>query len=603
MRDDTVLADHESSALSIVTASSDEVRARVRELLVRPDVTYLLSAGTGRFRRPLWTGRPVSPPWPENPAALRILGCAEERQAAIEREIARLTRPGADAASPGMLVTEVIGRPAEDDVRFWQACRTRLTAGRADRPWLVVLRHEPQAATRPGLPRGRQSDEILLTLLLAGGHARRQDLEHWAALRGWDWDRVEEVTSARAGEPGVVHTYAGSREWSLAGATYAAANRGLVSELAGMVVADQPSPLVATAAHAPVVPGAWKRLGFAETAHSPGTITWFGRSVFLAARKSRWTTATRDDAAAIYLAALTVGPRRVSAAAARAMLDLAERYGVEAEVQSRLGYHLGQLLARDKTPGSAEASMHCFGRTRHHLSVDAAADLEARGSQAAAARNGIALALYRSGDHGGAVAAELAALRELSAPGVQEKGHLFDQQVLLLTNLATVSLRSGQSPDDALFRYRRAWRIAAGSDSLPALAYVGPALARALIDSGEHTEAEEVAVLLARRYDAEAAPSRTVERAVVSCCLALADAKLAGEAVGEAAWWYAGAVARMQRAAPAVITGIMRNLDSRSEQPPAAIMTVLADELAAHTAMAADLRALLALLEGQGHDD
>lgn len=539
----------------IVTAESALIENEVHALLVRTDVRYRLAAGTGAHARPLWSfgARPGSP----GPVAMRVLSSAEDRQAAIEREIASL------AAADGLVVTEVIGTPSADDVRFWQACRTRLPHG------LVVLRHE---AAPPDRPFDQHDEEVLLTLLLCGGYAWSPEFEGWATARGWNLRHLNRVVSRRECAEGVLYTYAGARDWSRAGAIRAAADPELLADLASMVVATQPDPLVATAAHLAnpsFALAAGARLGFAD---SPDAITSYARTLFRNARKTR---IPRADTAAVYLAALAVG--RVSEATARLILQAAQRNEVDVAVQAQLACQLGQSLAK---ANNAEASIRCFDHARRCL--ESAMDPEVAGSGTAAAHNGAALARYRTGDRGGAVRAELAALAELTAPGVADQGHLVEQQVLLLTNLAAVS----PSP---VSHYWQAWRLASEADSLPAMAYVAPGLVRAVGDA-------DVVRRLLDRYDAAPIPPKSVERAVVACCFALADKALSSGDIAGAADWYVDAVRRMHRAGPAVITAIMRNLSGHGN-PPADAMSSLAEQLHLHEVMAADLSTLLGLLE------
>jgi hypothetical protein len=168
--------------------------------------------------------------------------------------------------------------------------------------------------------------------------------------------------------------------------------------------------------------------------------------------------------------------------------------------------------------------------------------------------------------------------------------------------LAKVRNRKGER-ENALTCYRRAWHGATSAGSLAGMVYVAADLVRSLVGVGEYTEAEAVAKELLRQYDAADAPYGTFERAVATTCFTLADLSLAKGAVQAAADWYVEAVLCTQRAVPHVIHGIIQNLRRQPESPSTSVLRLLERELKAHRAMAADLNALVALLEGREEVD
>jgi tetratricopeptide (TPR) repeat protein len=277
------------------------------------------------------------------------------------------------------------------------------------------------------------------------------------------------------------------------------------------------------------------------------------------------------------------------------VLRLAERYGVDADSRSLLASSLAQLLVKDTDAQCRAASLPLFEYAAANVPASGSAGRPIAASRVAAACNGAALAYYREGDHREAVAAERAGLDALATPGVLAEGNLYEQEVLLLTNLGRVHQARTETRATALDCYWRAWRIASDRESLGGMAYAGGDLVRTLIKAGNYEEAERVTNQLLRRYGASPnAPE--AERTVVASCLRLAEVHLARGAVQASAQWYAEAVQRMNRAAPDVIDGILRNLRRQDQPPPVQIMELLAAEQEAHRAAAADLRALLGLL-------
>lgn len=600
---------YRSPVLCVAAASSKEILpivASIGEGLEQGNIRYYLSAGTGRFERPSWGfgSRRVIPKSPRTDRSLveGMLYCREEREAFVEREIRAVESwyVNADGA-PRCLVMELLGSPSRDDVAFYQACRLRLRKEVTALRSMVVLRHDaPAEFDNCEMPANRQADEILLTLLLSGGYVWAPEFERWSTLRGWEQELIVALTSTRESEHSRLYTYAGSCQRSQAWAAYRVAGQMVVTELAAMVVSVQTEPSIATAAlveNPELALEAFSRFGCAEAANGRRCISLYGRNLFRNGWKRRWTGISKRAAATFSLTAIVADRKRISSAAAGALLNLAERFEVDTDVRSLLAYSLGQLLAKDTSPQSWAASVRCFEYVRACLRAKVAMNPETEGSLIAASYNGAALVYYRAGDHRGAVAAELAALDALTAPGVLEKGHLYEQQVLLLTNLAKVHSAKKESRKEALACYRQAWHIATSAESLAGMAYVAADLVKSLIGVGEHAEAETVTKELLRQYDAVANASENFERAVVAAHWTLADVNLAKGAVQVAADWYADGVRCIQRAVPDVIDRIIQNLRQQPEMPSVSVMGILEKELTAHRAIAADLRALMDLLE------
>jgi hypothetical protein len=603
---------YRSPVLRVTRAPSEEIVTIVGALADRlgPEaLRHYLSDGAGRFSRPPWAfghgrARAVPPEPATGTLVSSLLNGRQEREEAARREVRAVDSWLADAdGSRKCLVLEVLGPPSRDDVAFWQACRLRLRG--SARVSMAVLQHEDASPDgEAAVLSGAQADEIALVLLLSGGYAWAPAFERYSALRGWDQAVIEAVTSSREGARGGLITYAHSSQRSRARGVFAATTGPVVAELAAMVVSVQPEPSITVAAlvrDPALAVRALSPLGCALAATRRRYLSQYGREVFRRGRDGRWAAVPEQVAAAVFLAAFVADQTRVSPQLADAVLRLAERHAVDADSRSLLAASLGQLLAKDTDAHCRASSIPLFGYAAAHVPAGGADEGPKAASRVAAAHNGAALAYYRAGDHRGAVAAERAGLDALAAPGVLADGNLYDQQILLLTNLGRVCSGRPESQAQALDCYRRAWRIASDQESAGGMAYAGRDLVPALIRAGDHEEAERVTNELLRQWDASpGAPE--AERTVVASCLRLADIQLARGAVQASAQWYAEAVRRMNRAAPDMIDGIVRNLRRQDRPPLAATMQLLAAEREDHRAAAADLRALRDLLNGSDED-
>jgi hypothetical protein len=583
---------YRSPQLCIATGSSDQIRSVV-DGLGGPGVRYYLSAGSGRFHRPPW--------WfgyhPTRTASARadwilvekILNFRENRYAAADRALAPVD--GAPAAGPTVVVLEALAEPSRDDVVFLQAARLRLPDER--RSGIVLLRHT--VPTEPvGGSIGGPADDVLVTLLLAGGSAPAPEFERWSQARAWDANVIDATTSTRVGHRGLVYTYADSSQRSRAVAA-AGADRTALTGLAAMVASTQAEPLVATALLAGDPALALAAFAGLARGRDDGLqdVLSYGKELFRQGRKTGWTGVSKRTAGTLLLAALVAQGRAVSPESVPALLNLAERYDLDPEVRSGLAYTVGQSLAKESHARSRAASVRCFEYAQQCVRAHPSGDPVRDRSRIAAAHNGAALALFRAGDRSAAVTAELAGLDALAA-GRPDDGQLRDQQILLLTNVAKVHRTGAASQAEALECYRQAWRIADDADSIAGMAYVAADLVRGLLGEGELAEARAVTGRLLQRRDATGDASRNVERAIVATCCAVAE-------TGPATW-YVEAVRRMRRGAPQLVEAVIANVRQRPDAP-AAVLADLRRELARHQAMARDLAALSKLTEGSGGHD
>jgi hypothetical protein len=502
-------------------------------------VRYYLSAG-----RPLWLRGPAE----HTDLTTALLRCHDEREARLRSEV-RAVRSWLAEGGSRAVVVELFGAPTRDDVRFLQECRMRLVRGEAQS--ITVLRH-----VRAALP--AEGDEILALLRLAGGAVPEAEFRRWQASHGWDDSLVDAVTSTRDG----LRTYATPVHRELP----------ITPELAAEVVAGSEAPPLSTAAILTDPVPALKAFtaGAAAEAAGQGRVLsrYAGNLYRLALRTGE---IPRSTAASAYLAALVADRKRVSGPVAGLLLAQAAKQDVEPTSRAMLAYSLGQLLAKDPDPAVRTSAARCF---------EHAGELDVPVNQVAASFNGAALALYRDRDLDGAVTSMRTALSLL-------EGHetVADQQVQLLTNLA--KLRRGTP--EAVGLYRQAW---AAADDVTTATYVASDLVRVLLDAGEETEAEAVAVRLLDLFDQAGDTNQASEKAVSAVCFRLADERLTAGATEEAARWYLAAVSRMRRGAPEVVDTILNNLGEQ----PSALVEPLAQERAAHAVVAGDLHVLRQLL-------
>ena len=159
------------------------------------------------------------------------------------------------------------------------------------------------------------------------------------------------------------------------------------------------------------------------------------RTIFRSARAHGWRGAPKAVAGTIVLAAIISERKRVTAAESRVLgLNLAESFGIDAQVRARLVYCLGQMLAKDAVDASWAESIRCFEYVRSCLTTPRSALDGNVVSQMAASYNGAALALFRSGDLPAARAAEFAALDALAGAAAQNDD-LDEQQILMAGQL------------------------------------------------------------------------------------------------------------------------------------------------------------------------
>jgi hypothetical protein len=556
---------YRSDRLVIVSARSNVIRSLVAEL--DHDIAYCLSAGNGEFRLPPWPDEPEPATCSDMAMAASILNWRENQQAALAAAVESWLAAGAKR-----LVLEAIGSPGSDHIAFLQGCRRLLPEAS---PPVLVLLHEPSGLLHPPEP---DAAEILLALSLSGGSMNAEQFGALAGTRGWDPSAVAALTSTRR----AVRTYAGADEWRWARTAEKAADARLVQELAGAVAANCPrlpaATLALTADPIQALPL------FRVRSAGPAIVAAYGRRLWRAG-------APKQMAGTMRLAAWVAGRSRVSPEGAQSLLRAAERVGIGEPVRSLFAFALGQVLAKDPEPGRKTASLRCFDYVR----ACEAETPEARASHAATAYNGAGLALMGAGDVEAAVAAERSGLAALEDPGTVERGGLHEQKILILTNLAKLYRRLGET-QPALACCRHAWLIAQSRGSLSGLAYAAADLVRGLIDAGDRAEAEVVTMTLLRRFEAARLYRPASERSAVGCCLALADLSLSAGEVAAAAGWYAKAVRRMHRGNPAFVGAIIENLSRMSPSDPA--VEFLRAEQAAHEAVANDLRALLSLASG-----
>jgi hypothetical protein len=591
---------HRSPHLCVATGTPGQLQPLVDSVGAPGDtaVRYYLSAGTGRFGRPPWgfrhRGAPTDAPRLDWTLVERILHCRENRNVAVERELG-IVDLSADRA-PTAIVMELLGTPRRDDVVFLQACLLRVASRPPGRAGVLVVRHAPQEQQPGDLPPAGPADEVLLALLLAGGHAWESELRHWTALRGWDRDVVAALTAHRATEHGNLYTYTGSGHWARAAAVYANAEPVWLGEVAAMVASTQPEPLMATAQLVADPDAALAAVTGLDHDGEAGLndVLAYGRRLFHEGRRRKWTGVSNRAAGTLMLAAFVARGQAVSAATVPALLNLAERFGLDADTRSGLAYTLGQWLARGNDTLSWDASLRCFRYARECVLAHPSADPVRDQSRLSAAHNGTALALFRRGDRSGALLAEHAGLDALSAPGILDAGHLREQEILLLTNAAKV-LRTGAAAQ-ALETYRQAWQLACAAESVGGMAYVGPDLVRSLLADGRPDEAQVVVEEFLRLYDRTADISRNVERAMVTVCCLLAETDR-----NEATMWYLRGVRRMRHGAPRMVAAIIDNL--RLRPTPPATLAELERELTRHRALERDLTALSDLLDGSTNHD
>lgn len=585
----------------VIEASSTAIMEAIRTAgarFGRDNLRYYLSAGTGPSVRPLWgidAGHA-----PESARSVlsmveSILHCSEEREAAIERELAGLAGWLADRADrPSMVIVETFGPLAADQVAFLRACSERVGGRPGSR--LVVLRHARPAETAGSIGTDRQTEEILLALSLAGGSAPAEAVQGWGGRRGWQPAAIAAVTTTRDTGNGRLISYRDPDVERTARLVRARADAESIGELATLVAAGAGIPLISSAQLATdpaVLLDAFSRPACALAADRPATLLEACRALLRLGAASGWTAVDRSTCWALCLAAVVRSGRgRLSAASADRVLRLAEHARVTAAVRSLLGYDLGQVLAKTKDLARWRASVRFFSYARQYASPTPADGA----SRVAASYNGEALARYRSGDLAGAIGAEQAGLAALTAAGVPDSVELTEQRVLLLTNLADVYGRNPATVEQAIDCGRQAYRLAIRADSLTALNYAVPGLVRRLLAAGDRHEAEQVAGALLDRYDREQAPRRAAEQTVVSVCSRLAAARLADDPA-DAAAWYAEAARRMRRARQQAVDAVLASLRALSATNDAIALDRLEAELADQRSVRQQLLPLAGLLD------
>jgi hypothetical protein len=571
----------------IASASSPQIAAALAELTdpAAPSrLRYYFAVAGGR---PLWSADRMVRPDPHRSTLARVedlLHSRELRQAALVGELDAVDEwSNQQAGQPSWLVVELLGQADAESVGFLRSCGQRL----AGRTRLVVLRHH--APRNTSTPDGH-SDEILCSLLLAGGWSTAENVRRWAGQRHWSSATLGRVTRARAG----IITIADSACWRQARSAEGRLGRPIVAALASMVVADQASPLLTSAVLADdlaVIGQAVRGDAAACAARHPDTLWTYVRTAFYRSRSTR--SGPSDTEYSYYLAGLiAAGGNRLSPSAADRMLRLAERSGVSAEVRSLLSYHLGQLLAKSADSRRWQLSTTYFDYSQRCITGGPASGI----SRMAACYNGEALARYRSGDRAGAIRAERAGLRALARTEAGNDRSRLEQRTLLLANLADVYGRDPATAPAALRCGRQAVRTAQQAGSPAALSYAVPNQVKRLIKQGRRPEAERATRLLLAGFDAGTA-RRQIERAVVGTCCRLADAYAADDPP-RAARWYAEAAGRLRYAEPEALSALLGQL--RTDQLPPALAATIARldaELDVRLAARAQLRPLMSLLD------
>jgi len=609
---DGVQLTYGSSGLLIVRCSSAMARLTtdsIRSQVGPRNVRYYLSAGDDQFGAPAWTlgcrRRSTEPATRDRSAMLlvrSILHGREHRAELLEQEVRAMAAwygDGGDAEK--CVVLEFIGLPGRDDLAFVLACRMRVNKTlQTVLPAVLVVHDEAAEPDRTPLVPAQHTDEVLLTLLLSGGYVWASDIEQWSTLRGWSDAAVAAATSTRATPHGVLFTYADNCGRPRAWAALRASAPTTAATLAAMVVSGRAQPSIATASLVPdpaLALRAFSAFGCAVAGHDRRrSMSSYARTVFRSARAHGWRGAPKAMAGTVVLAAVISERKRVTAAESRVLLNLAESFGIDAQVRARLAYCLGQMLARDSVDASWAESIRCSEYVSRCLTTPRSVSDGNVVSQMAASYNGAALARFRSGDLPAARAAESAALDAIASAAMQNDD-LGEQQILLLANLAKVHDREGNRPE-ALACYHRAWHGASRVGSLEAMAYVGPSLTRDLLSSGRKADAEAVGRTLIASYRNSDLPHRKVERAIAASCFALADADLEEGATDAAGEWYVEAVDCTHQPVPQVIDAIIGNLGRQAGAPPAAIVRWLDVQARTHRTMAQDVDALVALADG-----
>jgi hypothetical protein len=572
----------------IGSATSRHIADALAELAAGVEASQLRYYFAAGGIRPLWSARRTTAPELHRPTLARVedvLHSRELREAAVARELDAVDEwLDQQTGQPKWLVAELLGSVDSDNVAFLRACGQRL-AGRAR---LVVLRHA--APDRTSIVAG-QADEVLCSLLLAGGWSTASNINRWAALRGWSSATLELVTRVRSGFVSI----AGSDAWRQARSAGRRLGPPVVAALASMVVGDEESPLLTSAALADdpaVVAQAIRGEAAAYTARHQHTLLEYGRAALYGSR--RGPSGPAGATYSYYLAGLVAAQgSRLSPAAADRVLRLAEHSGVQADVRSLLSYHLGQLMAKSTDSRRWPLSIRYFDYSLRCLDGSPSN----RTSRMAACYNGEALARYRTGDRAGAIRAEQAGLQALAQAGAGDDSTRLEQRTLLLANLADVYARDTSTVLDAIRCGRRAVRTAQHAGSAAALSYVVPNQVKRLIGQGWLPEAERVTRLLLADFDNRPARRRLAERAVVGTCCRLASA-YADDDPTRAAVWYGEAADRLHCAAPEALSALLRQL--RTDGVPRALAPTMARldaELADRLTARAQLQPLLALLD------